>query len=351
MARLTAALALMLFFCGSAWAGPPTDALSQIFSQAARILVDPDTEERPLERLLALRKLVSEGFDYPGAAELALGRRWHTATPAERQEFTRLFADLLDRSYISRMSRASVDGGMKVRYLDESVDGQAALVRTAVARRSGGEILLDYQMIERDGRWLVRDVIAGGLSVAANYRAQLERILESSSVPELLAQMRAKVDGVEPPAATAPTVEVATAEPAPVEVVTVEASPVDAAPAVRDARDISSEPSRVDSPTEASVILVATEDRAMPADPSPPPHTTKAYWLQMETVETAEEAGRLATRLREGKLPVEFEQTTTGGKPLLMVRVGPFRDAADAVFTLLDLQTKGHNPSLVAQRD
>lgn len=344
----------MLFFCGSVWAGPPTDALSQVFSQATRILVDPDTEERPLERLLAIRKLVSEIFDYPGAAELALGRRWHTETPAEQQEFTRLFADLLERSYISRMSQASVNGGVKVRYLDESVDGQGAFVQTAVALRRGGEILLDYRMIERDGRWLVRDVIAGGVSVAANYRAQLERILQGSSIPELLAQMRAKVDGVEPPAATAATVEESPQGPTAATVVESPQGPTAAAtvmesrggssPGVRNAPDISSEPGRVDSPTEAPVIRVATEDRT-------PPSTTRVYWLQMETVKTAEEAGRLATRLHESKLHAELEQTAPGGKSLLMVRVGPFLDAAEAVFTLLELQTKGHDPSLVAERD
>jgi hypothetical protein len=31
--------------------------------------------------------------------------------------------------------------------------------------------------------------------------------------------------------------------------------------------------------------------------------------------------------------------------------VGPFRDAEQAVVTLLDLQTKGHDPYLVADRE
>jgi phospholipid transport system substrate-binding protein len=336
MVRLIAALALVLFFCGGVGAGTPTDALSEVFSRAGEILTDPDTEERPLERLLAIRKLVREAFDYQAAAELALGYRWPTDAPAEQREFTRLFADLLERSYISRMAQASFDGGVKIRYLDESIDGQAALVRTAVTLRRGGEIPLDYRMIERDGRWLVRDVIAGGVSVAANYRAQLERILEISSLPELLAQMRAKVDGVEPPTATAAIV---VESPQGLTAATVVESP-------------QGPTARVDSRIEAPPIIpVATEDRPMRAAPSPPAATPRVYWLQMETVKTAKEAGRLATRLREGKLHVEFEQTVRGGKPLLMIRVGPFGDAAEAVFTLLELQTKGHDPSLVAERE
>jgi hypothetical protein len=204
-------------------------------------------------------------------------------------------------------------------------------------------------------------VIASGVSVAANYRAQLERILESSSLPEVLAQMRAKVDGVEPPAATTATVEASpqgltaasvAESPQPPTAAIVMESRGGSSPAVRDAPGISSEPGRVDSPIEASPIIpVSTEDRPMRAALSPPPSAVRVYWLQMETVKTAKEAGRLATRLREGKLHVEFEQTVRGGKPLLMIRVGPFGDAAEAVFTLLELQTKGHDPSLVAERE
>ena len=32
-------------------------------------------------------------------------------------------------------------------------------------------------------------------------------------------------------------------------------------------------------------------------------------------------------------------------------RIGPFRDAEEAVLKLLDLQTKGHDPYLVAERE
>jgi len=54
------------------------------------------------------------------------------------------------------------------------VTAPAASCPTAsIARRSGGEILFDYRMIERDGRWKIRDVVVDGVSVAANYRAQI----------------------------------------------------------------------------------------------------------------------------------------------------------------------------------
>src|SRR5207247_5229777 len=87
----------------------------------------------------------------------------------------------------------------QIDYVSESVEGGHAFVSTTIARRNGGQIHLDYRMLERDGRWKVRDVIVDGVSVAANYRAQIERVLEVASLPELLGQMRDKVGRVEPP--------------------------------------------------------------------------------------------------------------------------------------------------------
>ena len=71
----------------------------------------------------------------------------------------------------------------------------------------------------------------------------------------------------------------------------------------------------------------------------------------MITAGTPEEAGRLASRLRDGKFPVTVDRTSGRGKLMVSVRVGPFRDAEQAVLKLLDLQTKGHNPYLVAERE
>ena len=71
----------------------------------------------------------------------------------------------------------------------------------------------------------------------------------------------------------------------------------------------------------------------------------------MMTAGTAEEAGRLVSRLRDGKFPIAVDRTKGRGKLMVSVRVGPFRDAEQAVLKLLDLQTKGHNPYLVAERD
>jgi phospholipid transport system substrate-binding protein len=324
MVRTAVALVVVLFALSQAWAGmTPTEFLQQVFAKANGILTDPESADRPLERLLAVRKLVNEAFDFRSAAELASGDHWLARTTAEQEEFTWLFSDLLERGFVSRMaSKASLTGGAKIRYLDESIEGSTALVQTAMARRNGGELLLDYHLIERDGAWKIRDVAIDGVSLMANYRAQLDRVLGNASFPELLSQMRAKVGVLDQPE-----------HPASVRLTTVVVSP----------------------PAPPVAVAIAPTAPPPPAVKPPPPtlrtRMTRAYWLRMMTAGTAEEAGRLVSRLREGKFPIAVDRTNGRGKLVVNVRVGPFRDAEQAVLNLLDLQRKGHNPYLVAERD
>jgi phospholipid transport system substrate-binding protein len=403
MVRTAAALALVLVVSSSAWAETaPTEALQQVFAKANDILTDPESADRPLERLLAVRKLVNDAFDFRSAAELASGDHWLARTTAEQEEFTWLFSDLLERGFVSRMaSKASLTGGTKIRYLDESIDGDTALVQTAMARRNGGELSLDYHLVDRDGAWKIRDVAIDGVSLMANYRAQLDRVLGNASFPELLGQMRAKVgvaDQPEPPAPapvvadlSPPTdvpateevpprihiVSVADVPPPALEIRLATFEPVFAVPeaveppasrppdepmtapaamttAAAATPVVATPPILVTTPAVAASLVAVTSPAVVtPPGVKPPPrtHTTRAYWLRMMTAGTAEEASRLVSRLRDGKFPIAVDRTNGRGKLMVSVRVGPFRDAEQAVLKLLDLQTKGHNPYLVAERD
>jgi len=361
MLRFAASLVLVVVLGSAASAAPtPTETLRQVFAQADRILTDPDTEDRPLERLSAVRKLVNDALDFREVAALALGRHWQTATPVEQHEFTKLLAEFLERSYLSRLaSQASLTGGVRIRYLGESIDGGEALVRTAVARRAGGEILLDYRMLQRDGRWRVRDVIVDAVSVAANYRAQIARVLHVISVPELLAQMRERVGSVE----ALPTVSVGDTPQRTltltVSSVVLTAATTDTAAAMSEARSMPSKPAVMARPVVMQDRPVVSATPQAPEVPTPPPATARsrrafaaianAYWLRLGTFTTVDEAVRLVSQLPERNLVVAFERAS--GAVLLSIRIGPYRDAADAVLKLLDLQRKGHDPVLFADHE
>lgn len=178
-------------------AGAPTEVLRGVFHDVNVVLTDPTTEQRPLERLVAIRALFSRVFDFRDAAERSLGRQWQARTAAEQQEFTRLFADFVQRGFVYWLaSVAEVDGragGATVQFINETVDRDTATVQTAILARGGRLIPLTHTLVYRNRRWVVRDVNIEGISLVANYRSQFDRVIRSSSYPQLVQLIRARI--------------------------------------------------------------------------------------------------------------------------------------------------------------
>jgi phospholipid transport system substrate-binding protein len=203
--------ALICSLASGAEAGSPTETLRATFAQANRIISDPATEDRPLERLTAVRALFSKVFDFRGAAERVLGPEWRVRTAVEQREFTSIFSGFVQRGFVYWLaSVAEVDsnaGGITVYYLGESVDRDRAAVRTALVGRGGRQIRLDHEMVQQGGHWVIRDIRIDGISLLTNYRAQFDRVMRASSYRDLVARMRERVGTELPrPAAAGPEV-------------------------------------------------------------------------------------------------------------------------------------------------
>ncbi len=174
-------------------AGAPTDQLRAQIDRVLKLLEDPEMrkEGRARARRTAVRKVADDIFDFQETAKRSLARHWQTRTVAERDEFVRLFADLLERSYLSRIE---LYGGEKIAYLGDTLDGDQALVRTRIVTKSGTEVPIEYRMAKKSDRWLVYDVIIEGVSLVANYRTQFNKIIQTSSYAELVKKMKVKQD-------------------------------------------------------------------------------------------------------------------------------------------------------------
>jgi phospholipid transport system substrate-binding protein len=183
----------------SSQAGPPTEALRAVFGEANKILTSPATEQHPLERLAAIRALFSRAFDFRDAAERSLGSQWQARTVAEQSEFTRLFADFVQRGFVNWVaSVAEVDSrgaGLTVNFLHESGTRDTATVEAAILGRGGRAIPITHDLVYRNRRWILRDVTIEGVSLVANYRAQFDRVIRASSYSELVHRMRARIAG------------------------------------------------------------------------------------------------------------------------------------------------------------
>ncbi len=193
MRTALAALALVLAAAGPAWPQSPTGDMQQYTERVLQLIQDAALREKDtIEALqVAVRKVVIQIFGAPEAARGVLGRHWEALTPAERDDFVQLFAELLEATYIARMES---NGGLRVHYVGELVEGDRAEVRARVSTRKGRDLTVDGRLVHRDGRWLVSDVLLEHVSLVGNYRAQFDRIIRKSGYEELVRLVRAKRD-------------------------------------------------------------------------------------------------------------------------------------------------------------
>jgi phospholipid transport system substrate-binding protein len=188
---VSAAALVLLLAPAEVWPGQPTDQLRTQIDRVVRVLENPELKEesKVKARRAAVRKIANDIFDFSETAKRSLARHWPPRTPAEREEFIALFADLLERSYISKIE---VYGGEKIGYLGETIEGDLATVRTKIVTKQQTEIPIDYRMLRRGEKWLVYDIIIEGVSLIANYRTQFNKIITTSSYQELVKKMRTK---------------------------------------------------------------------------------------------------------------------------------------------------------------
>ncbi len=184
---------LVLPVAGETWAGLATDQLKGAIDRVVKTLDDPayKGEDKAPARRRAVRKVANDIFDFGEIARRSLARHWQPLTDKQREEFVMLFADLLERSYISKIE---LYGGEKILYTGERVEGDQASVATRIITKNGTDVPIDYRMLKRGDRWLVYDVNIEGVSLVSNYRTQFNKIIQTASYNDLVQKMRTKQD-------------------------------------------------------------------------------------------------------------------------------------------------------------
>ena len=172
-------------------AGEPTEKIRQITDKIVSIVSDPALKDpsKVKERRNLIRSAVDERFDWEEMARRSLARHWDQRTGEEKKEFVRLFADLLERTYMGKVEDYS---GEKVRYEGETTEGDYAVVKIKIVTKKNKDILVDYRLKKRGNDWFVYDVSIEGVSLVNNYRTQFSSIILQSSYENLVKKLRDK---------------------------------------------------------------------------------------------------------------------------------------------------------------
>lgn len=169
----------------------PAEFIAGLGDRAVSALTGPGLTQA--EREKRFRELLDTHFDVPAIGKFVLGRFWRSATEAERQEFLRLFEELLVRSYARRFAEYS---GERFEVKDVRKDGGGhAIVQSIVIRPQAENVRVDWRVASDGQDFRIVDVIVEGLSMAVTQRDEFASVIQSKGgkVAGLIDVLRAKV--------------------------------------------------------------------------------------------------------------------------------------------------------------
>jgi len=172
----------------SAMAPSASDAVRQALDTATAL---GSTEVSRADRLEALRRMAHELVDTRAMGIRAIGSGLEGRPDAQREEFLTLFDELIVRSYLQKLL---LFRDPEFRFAREAELGDVTIVHTEVVTPKDSYDVT-YEMHQRDGRWLARNIFVEGVSLMSSYSTQFEGLLRDRSFEDLLDLMRRKVDG------------------------------------------------------------------------------------------------------------------------------------------------------------
>ncbi len=169
----------------------PKEQIKKTIDSVLQIVKDPKFKgkENTQKRRAALRHEISKVFDFEEMSKRSLGIYWRERTPQEKKEFTELYRDLLERSYVGKIESYTDE---KIIYYDEKIENKYAEVKTKIVTSDKKEIPIDYKFYFDGKDWKVYDVVIEGVSLVSNYRSQFNKIIRNQSYQELIKRMKAK---------------------------------------------------------------------------------------------------------------------------------------------------------------
>ncbi len=187
-------IVISLLFSLPAWAGAPQDAVQSNVNKVLEVLRDPTlkAESAKEAKKEKLRLIYNVMFDDIELGKRTLARNWNSLNTAQRQEFVKLFRQVLEKAYVDKILDYTNE---KIVFDKESMlSATQAEVQTKIVTASK-EIPIAYRVIVKDGAWKVYDIVIENVSLVLNYRTQFNEILEKNKPENLLETLREKVKG------------------------------------------------------------------------------------------------------------------------------------------------------------
>jgi len=190
-----ATLVLSLFLAVPAFAQElaPDDMVRKVTADVMdSIKSDKQLQAGDRRKTLALaEQKILPHVDFREAAQLAMGKSWNTATPAQQNQITNEFRSMLVRIYSNAIDvyRGQT---MKVLPVRLAPGATEVTVRNQYLREGRPPVAVEYAMKKTPEGWKIYDISVEGVSLVLTYRAEFESITRVSGVDGLIKRMAEK---------------------------------------------------------------------------------------------------------------------------------------------------------------
>ncbi len=164
------------------------DALVKETSQDVMSIVkkDKDIQAGNSKKIHELvRAKILPHFDFQRMTQLAVGKYWRQATPAQQEALVNEFRTLLVRTYSSSLT-AYKNQTIDYKPLRMQPGDTDVTVKTVVVQPGGQPIPIDYSLQKTGDGWMVYDVIVDNVSLVTNYRGSFANEIRQSGIDGLI---------------------------------------------------------------------------------------------------------------------------------------------------------------------
>ncbi|MEO7622767.1 MAG: ABC transporter substrate-binding protein [Gallionella sp.] len=164
------------------------DALIKNTVQDVVTIIKQDKEiqsgnERKIAALVDAK--VVPHFDFVRMTQLAIGKNWRSATPAQKEALVTGFRNMLVRTY-TKVFTVYRDQAIDVKPLKMSADDSEVTVKTTISKPGTQSIPVDYEMKKAADGWKVFDISIEGVSMVLSYRGTFTSQIQQNGIDGLI---------------------------------------------------------------------------------------------------------------------------------------------------------------------
>ncbi|MCI5073288.1 ABC transporter substrate-binding protein [bacterium] len=134
---------------------------------------------------------VREFFNFQELAKRSLGRHWNTQSSKNRQQFSDLFIQLVESSYLKR-SR-DIIGDYEVTFKNQKIKGDNASVTSTVSQEDAN-IDIRYDLLQQNKQWMIYNITLDDVNLVRTYQSQFNKIIKDKGFSHLISLMKKRVE-------------------------------------------------------------------------------------------------------------------------------------------------------------